>query len=284
VSASPSVLINLHCELGENPLWNADDGCLYWTDITGGRVHRLHLETRRHTEIYRGATVGGFTFQADGGLLLFRVNDIARLQANGRVEIWREFADEGMARFNDVIADPEGRVFAGTIGRTAESGGLFRFDSEGGVTLLWRGTGCSNGMGFSPDSRTFYWTCSTRRRIYAFDYDPVTGSLRNERVLYQATDDEGIPDGLAVDAAGDLWSARWDGYELVRHAPDGRVRERLVFPVAKVTSACFGGAQLDRLLITTAGGALGRETSDGAVFELTSKARGKQEFRSRVGI
>jgi sugar lactone lactonase YvrE len=284
VSAAPSVLINLHCELGENPLWNAAAGCLYWTDITGGCVHRLHLETRRHEEIYRGATVGGFTFQADGGLLLFRVNDIARLHGDGRVEVWREFADEGMTRFNDVIADPEGRVFAGAIGRTAESGGVFRFDPEGGVTLLWRGTGCSNGMGFSPDLRTFYWTCSTRRRIYAFDYDRATGSLRNERVLYQGADDEGIPDGLTVDAAGDLWSARWDGFALVRHAPDGRVRERIPFLVAKVSSVCFGGPELDRMFLTTAGGSPDSGTLDGALFELRTSARGRAEFSSRVSL
>lgn len=280
----PSVLLNLHCELGENPLWNAADGCLYWTDIIGGRVHRLHLETRRHEEIYRGETVGGFTFQTDGSLLLFRVRDLAVLRPGKSVEVLREFADEGSTRFNDVIADPEGRVFAGTIGRTGESGGVFRVDHDGGVTLLWRGTGCSNGMGFSPDLRTFYWTCSTRRRIYAFDYERATGALGNGRVLYQAADNEGIPDGLAVDAAGDLWSTRWDGFALVRHAPDGRVRERVQFPVAQVSSVCFGGPELDRMFLTTAGGAPGASTLDGALFELRAGARGRAEFRSRVGL
>jgi D-xylonolactonase len=282
--AIPRPLINLHCELGENPLWNPDDNCLYWEDITGGKVHRFHLASGQHTQLYHGERVGGFTFQANGDLLLFRVNDLAALKPDGRVEVVRRFEDAGMERFNDVIADPEGRVFAGTIGRTAESGGVFRFERDGSAALLWRGTGCSNGMGFSPDLRTFYWTCSTRRRLYAFDYDRATGSLEHERIFYQAGNEEGIPDGLTVDAEGHVWSARWDGFALVHHAPDGRVVETFSFPVAKVSSVCFGGPDLDQMFLTSAGGAPGSDTLDGAVFQFAAGARGRTEFKSRIGI
>jgi D-xylono/L-arabinono-1,4-lactonase len=276
------LLINDHCELGENPLWRPEDGCLYWTDITGGKVHRFHLATREHRVIYSGETVGGFTFQEDGDLLLFRVRDIALLRKDGRVEVARAFSDEGMERFNDVIADPEGRVFAGTIGTTATSGGLYRVDRDGAITLLFRGTGCSNGMGFSPDRKTFYWTCSTRRRIYAFDYERSTGTLSGERVLYQAGEDEGIPDGMTVDANGHLWSARWDGFAVVHHAPDGSVVERFPFPVAKVSSLCLGGPDLDQFFVTTAGGKAGDSGEDGAVYQWSAGVRGRAEFKSRI--
>jgi D-xylonolactonase len=275
-------LLNEHCLLAENPLWNGKDGCLFWTDIDGGAVHRLHLESRRHEVIYRGETVGGFTFQESGDLLLFRVRDLALLRPDGAVQVLREIHDEGTARFNDVIADPEGRVFAGTIGRTPESGGLVRVERDGSIEVLFRGTGCSNGMGFSPDLRTFYWTCSTRRRIYAFDYDRATGALTGERIFYQATDDEGIPDGMTVDRDGHIWSARWDGFAVVRHAPDGRVLETFPFPVAKVSSLCFGGPGLDEFFVTTAGGVPGSATEDGAIYRWAAKVRGPAEFRSRI--
>jgi D-xylonolactonase len=273
-------LINEHCELGENPLW--DSGCLYWEDIMGGRIHRFHLETRTHSVIYRGERVGGFTLQDDGALLLFRVNDLALLHPNGGVEVVRTFSDDGMERFNDVIADPEGRVFAGTIGRTASSGGLYRADRDGTITLLFRGTGCSNGMGFSPDLRTFYWTCSTRRRIYQFDYDRATGSLGGERLFYQATPQEGIPDGMTVDCNGHIWSARWDGFAVVHHAADGRVLETFSFPVAKVSSLCFGGPNLDQFFVTTAGGEPGSQSADGTVYQWSAGIQGPPEFRSGV--
>ena len=279
-----ATLLNEHCALGENPLWNPADGSLYWTDITGGKVHRVHLASGRHEIIYRGEPVGGFTFQENGGLLLFRVHDFARLHEDGRVEVLREFTDDGSARFNDVIADPEGRVFAGTIGRTETSGGLYRVDRDGEVTLLFRGTGVSNGMGFSPDLRTFYWTCSTRRRMLAFDYDRASGALSGERVFYQANDAEGIPDGMTVDSDGNVWSARWDGFAVVKHAPDGQVLERIPFPVAKVSSLCFGGPALDEVFVTAAGGVPGSDTADGSVFRWRAGVRGLPEFRSRILI
>ncbi len=278
-----TTLLNDHCLLAENPLWNGDDGCLYWTDIDGGTVHRFHLAGGRHEVIYRGVTVGGFTFQANGDLLLFRVEDLALLRPDGSVKVLREIADEGTARFNDVIADPEGRIFAGTIGRTEKSGGLFRVERDGSIEVLFRGTGCSNGMGFSPDLRTFYWTCSTRRCIYGFDYDRATGGLAGERIFHQATDDEGIPDGLTVDRDGHVWSARWDGFSVVRHAPDGRVIETFPFPVAKVSSLCFGGPALDEFFVTTAGGVSGSDTADGSVYRWKAGAGGLPEFPSRIG-
>ena len=278
----PETLINLHCELGENPLWNADDGCLYWTDITGGKIHRLHLATRQHTQIYSGGTVGGFTFEANGDLLLFRVHDIAVLHPDGGVETVRAFDDEGSERFNDVIAAPDGCVFAGTIGRTDTSGGLFRVECDGSCTLLFRGTGCSNGMGFSPDQRTFYWTCSTRRTIYVFDYDPPTGRLSGERAFYTAPASEGIPDGMAVDRNGHVWSARWDGFSIVHHAADGTVIETIPFPVAKVSSLCFSGPALDQMLITTAGGTADSTGADGSIYQCSPGVQGSQEFRSRI--
>ncbi|MBI3882143.1 MAG: SMP-30/gluconolactonase/LRE family protein [Verrucomicrobia bacterium] len=284
MTAAPTMLINLHCELGENPLWNPDDGCLYWEDITGGKIHRYELARGKHTQLYSGERVGGFTFQSTGDLLLFRVNDLALLKPDGRVAVLRPFSDHGMERFNDVIAAPDGCVIAGTIGKTETSGGVFRFDHRGQAKLLWRGTGCSNGMGFSPDQRTFYWTCSTTRRLCAFDYDRLTGTFSHERVLYRATKDEGIPDGLAVDAEGELWSARWDGFALVHHAPDGKVLEKISFPVAKVSSVCFGGAELDQMFLTTAGGSAGSDTLDGAVFQLATGRRGQREFKSLIGV
>ncbi len=284
--AAPMIttLINDHCELAENPLWNPADGCLYWTDITGGTVHRFALASKEHTIIYRGVAVGGFTFQENGDLLLFRVHDLALLRPDGRVDVRRDFADEGMERFNDVIADPEGRVFAGTIGTTPTSGGLYRVDRDGTITLLFRGSGCSNGMGFSPDLAKFYWTCSTRRRIYEFDFDRATGLLGAEHLFDQATDDEGIPDGMTVDRNGHVWSARWDGFAVVHHAPDGRVLEKFSFPVAQVSSLCFGGPDLDQFFVTTAGGVAGSESPDGSIYQWTAGIQGPPEFKSHIGL
>ncbi len=250
------LLVPIHCQLGENPLWDARRQTLFWTDIISGELHAWHEPTADAKRIYQGPTVGGFTLEADGALLLFRINDVARFDPDtGACRSVRTFTDAGTERFNDVMADPAGRVYAGTIGKTPQSGGLFRFDLDGSVHLLFRGTGVSNGMGISPDGKTFYWTCSTTNHIYAFDYDAATGALTNRRVFYAANlDDEGTCDGLCVDSAGDIWSARWDGHRLRHHGADGKVLAEISVAASRVTSCCFGGADGKKLFITSARG------------------------------
>jgi len=200
------ILVQPPCILGENPLWDDREACLYWTDIDGGTLHRL--QNGQHEVVYRGEKVGGFTLQEDGSLLLFRVSDIARLPvgrgvgqgAGGEAEVLVEVVEAGLERFNDVIATPAGDVFAGTVGETPASGGVYRVYQDGALEKLWDGTKIANGMGFSPDVKFFYWTDSTARHLYRFSYSETTHKLTGRELIYEASDAEGTPDGLAVAA------------------------------------------------------------------------------------
>jgi D-xylonolactonase len=193
-----------------------------------------------------------------------------------------------MDRFNDVIADPAGRVFAGTyVERAARAArglkaGLYRVDTDRTVTRLFQGTGCSNGMGFSPDRRHFYWTDTTARTIFRFVYHEETGEIDDRRALVVVPEGEGVPDGLAVDAEGCLWSARWGGFGIYRHAPDGGFLEKIEFPVEKVSSCVFGGPNLDALYVTTAGGDDKSNTPDGTLYRVKVGVKGQREFRSKI--
>ena len=278
-----TLLISSHCGLGENPLWDEAKRIFYWTDIDAGEVHAWSEATGQTRRIYQGDKVGGFTLEADGALALFRVNDIARLGDDGRCTRLIPFADDGAERFNDVTADPRGRVFAGTIGRSETSGGVFRYDPDGSSRLLHRGTGVSNGMGFSPDLKTFYWTCSTTCRIFAFDYNAETGEISRQRVIHEAPSTSGTPDGLAMETTGSFWSARWDGSRLVHHQPDGTVDREIAIPALRPTSCCFGGAKFDQLFVTSARGSDEPPASlGGGVFRVTGAGQGRAVFRSRL--
>lgn len=278
----PEPLVNYHCTTGENPLWDDRRQVVYWTDIPTGRLFRYDVRTGQHQQIYSGEQVGGFTLQRDGSLLLFQVNRVSIMQADGSTREIIADIDEDMIRFNDVIADPRGRVYAGTIGKDNERGGVYRVDTDGTVTNLFKGTGCSNGMGFSPDRKHFYWTCTTTRRIFQFDYHPDTGDLTNRKELVRIGENEGFPDGLTVDATGAIWSARWDGFAIWRYTPSGRPIDTIRFPVAKVSSMIFGGTALDELYVTTAGGSADTESPDGTLYRVKVNARGLPEFRSDV--
>ena len=276
---------NYHCKVGENPLWDEREGRLYWEDIESSRLFRVDHASGEHECFFRGESrIGGFSFQDDGSLLLFEQDRIAVLTKQGQHRVIAAGIDPDMFRFNDVIADPEGRVYAGTIGKTDQSGGLYRVDLDGTVTPLWKGTGCANGMGFSPDLRQFYWTCSTTRQIYVTRYERETGALTDRRVFYAAPEGEGTPDGLAVDSAGELWSARWGGSSLIHLGGDARVKGKLSFPVSRVSSAAFGGPELDTLYVTTAGGQVDDDALDGTLYRVKMQVPGRLEYRSRIQL
>jgi len=283
----PELIADYECVTGEGPLWHPSEQRLYWIDIPTGRIFRYDPATDTHEQCYEGEVVGGFTIQADGSLLLFG--------ARGAVKIWREgeltkvideIPDEGKSRFNDVIADPVGRVFCGTLSTKGQLGRLYRLDTDGTLTKLLDGISCSNGMGFTPDRRQMYYTDSRKREIYLFEYDQDTGAISNQRVFVQTPEGEGIPDGMTVDAEDYVWSARWEGGCLVRYAPDGTEDLRIDFPARKVTSVIFGGADYTDIYVTTAGG--NNKTKEGpgagALFRLNLSIRGLPEFPSRVSL
>ena len=283
----PELIADYACVTGEGPLWHPDEQRLYWVDIPKGRLFRYEPASGQHEQCLEGEALGGFTIQADGALLLF--------MARGAVKIWRagelttvidEIPDERSTRFNDVIADPAGRVFCGTMPTAERPGRLYRLDPDGTLTKLLDGIGCSNGMGFTLDRRQMYYTDSTAHEIYLFDYDQATGAITNRRVFARNAPEEGMPDGMTVDAEGYVWSARWDGGCLVRYAPDGTEERRIAFPARKVSSVTFGGPDYTDIYVTTAGGdnKAAEGWGAGALFRLNLGIRGLPEFRSRIGL
>jgi len=157
---------------------------------------------------------------------------------------------------NDAIADPEGRFFAGSWfydpTKEYELGKLIRVDTDGSAHVVDDGIHLANGLAFSPDGTTLYFTDSAARRIYAYDYDRSTGNIQNRRVIVQVPASEGLPDGLTVDAAGFLWSAQWYGSCVVRYDPDGKVERRIEVPAKQTSSVAFGGEELTDIFITSA--------------------------------
>ena len=137
------------CKLGENPLWNTDDNCFYWTDIDEGMIYNSNLESNRAEVIYKGDAVGGFTFEKNKTLLLFRINDISRYEIKTRkLTQILTFDPVKFHRFNDVIATPTGSVFAGYIGIKEGERGFFHISKDGNVTPIENNTTISNGFCF----------------------------------------------------------------------------------------------------------------------------------------
>jgi D-xylono/L-arabinono-1,4-lactonase len=288
-SVDLTICADYPCNTGEGPLWHADERRVYWVDIPPGRLYRYDPATGEHEQCFEAdRPLGGYTIQEDGSLILF--------MGQGQIAHWREgvlttlvenIEDEIDGRFNDITADPEGRVFCGTMPIGERNGKLYRLDPDGRVTVVLEDAGLSNGMGFSPDLSLFYHTDTKRRTITCFDYNRATGEISNPRIIVHETDSSrGFPDGMAVDADGNLWSARWDGYMLVQHDADGKVLSEVRFPTKKVSSVTFGGDDLTDMYVTTAGGYNKAENGEtaGALYHLNLGVKGMAEFRSRIVV
>ena len=287
MNMEPELIADYACVVGEGPLWHPDERRLYWVDIDTGRMFRYDPTAGMHETFYEGETVGGFTIQADGALLLFMARGAIKIWRDGRLTtVLDEIPDERESRFNDVIADPAGRVFCGTMPTPERLGRLYRLDTSGELTVMLEGIGTSNGMGFTLDRTQMYYTDSERKEIYLFDYDKATGSLTNQRLFVQTPAELGVPDGMTVDAEGSVLSANWDGGCLLRFAPGGAETLRIPFPARKVSSVTFGGDDYMDMYVTTAGG--DKKATDGlgagALFRLRPGVKGVPEFLSRIGL
>jgi sugar lactone lactonase YvrE len=283
----PEMIADYACQTGEGPLWHPQEKRVYWVDIPRGRLFRYDPASGEHEMCYEGEQIGGFTIQANGLLLLFMAKGAIRLWDDGQLKSLIEYLPhEERSRFNDVMADPEGRVFCGTMPSPDHLGRLYRLDRDGTIIEVLDEIGCSNGMGFTLDVRSMYYTDSSAKKIYLFDYDQQTGSLSNQRVFADSGDEEGVPDGMTVDAHGYVWSAGWDRSCLTRFAPDGTEDRRISFPARKVSCVTFGGEDYTDMYVTTAGG--DKKDTDGegagALYRINLGIRGIEEHYSRVGI
>ena len=291
----PEMVVDYRNVVGEGPLWHPAEKRLYWVDIMTGRIMRYNPATGEHSQFFQGPIVGGFTMQADGSFLLFLEGPAVAELRDGKLHyLIDELPEKSGFRFNDVIADPAGRVFCGTMPTNSdravndgETGNLYRLDIDGSIRVVMDEVGLSNGLGFTPDRRQMYYTDSLAHKIYIFDYDEATGDISNRRVFKDVPEDGGVPDGMTVDAGGYVWSASAGGGAVYRYGPNGGDDQTIKFPTAKIISSVnFGGVNMDEIYVTTIGGDKKEESGEGsgALFRLKLGVKGVPDFYSRVGL
>lgn len=284
----PQITVDTKCRLGEGPLWHPLENNIYWLDILEGIIYRYDPQTSLLDEIYDGDITGGFTFQEDGSLLLFMEKGCIKLYKDGKLTtLIDEIPELKDTRFNDVIADPAGRVFCGTMPDSNGEAYLYRLDTDGSIKQILDGVGLSNGMAFTLDKKQMYYTDSGKNEIYLFDYNIADGSLSNKRLFLKVEEEEGIvADGLTMDSEGYVWSARWNGGCVKRFTPEGKLNLTIDFPARKITSLTFGGKYLSEIYITSAAGDQRPEEGDkaGALFTVNVGIKGLPEYFSKIRL
>lgn len=276
------------CITGEGPLWHPGEEKLYWCDIPRGDLYCYEPNTGDYDIIYSDTTIGGYTIQTDGSLLLFMDGGVVK-RWNGETSevVDTVLSAESDSRFNDVIADPIGRVYCGTMPTDDRLGRLYRCERDGSFVRLRDEVDIPNGMAFDQSFGRFYFTETKAGRIWSFEYHMESGALTDETLFRDDPTDDGMPDGMTVDEDGYVWSAQWNGNCVKRFAPDGTLDRTIEFPAKKVSSVTFGGTEYRTLYVTTAGGDDRRAEGEyaGAVLAVEfsdEDIRGRPEFRSSI--
>ncbi len=261
--------------LGESPFWHPDEQQLYWIDIPGRQIHRADPATGRveswampsEPGCIAPARTGG---QPSGLVIALRDGIYRARQWGGTLQrLVAAGHDPHTTRFNDGKADPLGRFWAGTIyePRDAARAQLFSLDCRDGqapaLTVKAGNATTANGLAWSPDAATLYWTDTPAHTIRAWDWDAQGNVLSRERLFKQwpgkpagwqpgAPGYGGRPDGAAVDVQGNYHVAMFEGARLLKLSPAGEVLADIAVPAQCPTMPCFGGADLKTLYLTSA--------------------------------
>ena len=235
--------------LGESPLWDDRNRCLYYVDINGKRLRRVELPSVKISDTALPEQPGCVVLDVDGNACLGMETGIYKIMGDGFVKINRDFCMEGY-RFNDGKVGPDGRLYIGTISRNFD-GAFYRMEHDGSMVKLLSGVGNSNGIDWDAGRKLFYYNDTFKGTTDVFDWDIETMDITRRRTL--ADYGRPAPDGMTLDAGGRIWTALWGSGKIECRDPDnGKIIREYAVPAENVTCCAFGGDDYRTLFITTA--------------------------------
>lgn len=257
VSDGVSILVEMKNLIGECPVFDKKSNQLFWVDICKPSIYRYQLDNNELNSFSFGEMVtaldvveSGLIIASQSGLKLVDHSNCDLIQDFGHPE--RHIPTN---RFNDGKCDSRGRFWVGTMAfnLSRNAGSLYRCDPDGTINRMEENLTLPNGMGWSPDNETMYFIDTADRRIYAYDFNEEYGSIENRRTFVEFADsNNGEPDGLAVDANGNIWVSLWDGWRISKFSPEGEHLDDVIVPVPRPTGCIFNELDYSKLFVTSA--------------------------------
>jgi sugar lactone lactonase YvrE len=248
-------VLDARAQLGECPVWSAPDRALYWVDILAPALHRLDPVSGRTRTWPMPSRIGSFGLRGSGGAVVALADGFHLLDLDsGELEFLVGPQHVPGTRFNDGKVSPDGRFWAGTMDEESLSrpiAALYRLDPDHTLHRVVDDLIVSNGLGWTADGRTMFHSDSKGQVVWAYAYDPATGTPSDRRVVARPGEEIGRPDGGAVDEQGYYWSAGISAGVLNRWSPDGRLDRSIPLPCPHPTAPGFGGPDLRTVFVTS---------------------------------
>lgn len=283
-------------KLAEGPVWCDQTQSLWWVNmVEPSAVYRLVWGEAEPEIFIAPCAVTGVVLTQDGYILAASVGVVFRLDPrSGSFEpVIRLTVDKPGNRCNEISVDPWGNLWIGTMTNNLSgaevnptSGALIRIAPDGlqcvvldeiGIpnTIVWDARGCL----LTADSATG----AVRRLQFS-----STGMVTDVSILHGPVD-IGVPDGSALAADGTLWNARWSAGCLLGIDSNGRVIKKIDVPGGNITSACFAGPDLNRLVVTSSSWGLSEEElarlpEAGGIFAIEGVGTGMKSNRYATNV
>lgn len=277
------LVLDAKATLGEGALWHPEQHLLYWVDIEGKALHLYDPASGEDKVWSVGSRIGTVVPVQGGGALVALQSGIHRIDTDtGKLTFITNPIEEEDIRFNDGKCDPSGRFWVGTMALDTRKGAaaLYRMEKDGSTEQVLDNLTIANGIVWTADRKTMYFTDTRTQQVQAFDYDHETGAISNSRLVVEVPKADGSPDGMTIDVDGNLWIALHGGGAVVCYDPaTGKLLQRVTVPTPQTTSCAFGGENLDTLYITTAREGLDEEKlkkypQSGGLFSVKPGVRG----------
>ncbi len=260
--------------LGESPVWDFDNGWLYWVDGFSRLVRRWEPATGAFREWSTPSMVGSVALGGGDSLVVGLVDGIYALDLDSYslTPLLRPEPVDPLVRFNDGKTDRQGRFLCGSMGIHADPRGrLWRIDAKGRSDSFASGIRISNALCFSPDGATMYFADSLDRTIRAYPYG--ADGVGEPTILVDTAQWNSGPDGATVDSDGCLWVCLIQVGKIARIAPDGKLDRMIDAPVDLPSSVAFGGDDMGTLFVTSikdsgSGRAISKHPDGGRLFAI----------------
>lgn len=283
-AAAPAAISPAGALLGESPRWDEESGRLLWVDLWRGHLHATDPVAGTTSTTELAPPLSSVAPTDHGSLVLTSGLCVFEWTEAGTRHL-ADVPDSTCLRINDTAVDPAGRLWLGTMAlphRPGHRGALWRLDpGEDTPVRVLDDVALANGIAWSPAADRMYFVDSLRQTVTAFAYDVRDGSLGPGEPFVRVAPEDGMPDGIAVDADGGVWIALAGGGAVACHSPTGELRERIALPVRYPTSCAFGGAGLGDLFVTSGcrpvapdGRSAEIARGAGSLFRLTPGTRG----------
>lgn len=248
-----------NCALLEGCVWNQNEKSLYFVDIESGTAYRFRPEDGRVERKTAAGRVGCLVMHDAGGVVMAVTNRLVHDSfshgAESKVLLQQDFPS--YLRYNDGKCDRYGNLWVGTMAvdqshPSAKGGGSLYCIQDGQVVASYDGYTIPNGLVWSEDGTGFYHIDTALQKIDLYDVEEKV-RLTDRRTAFKIIPEEGSPDGMCMDAEGNLWVAMWgggkvNGYDRI----SGKKIEEIRVPDQNVSCCCFGGSDGKTLYITTA--------------------------------